>query len=60
MLCELKGSINRLDTEAQDQLLQIITFRLATRGRSIQMGHERSLAVRQIQTSFSAVRSPPS
>ena len=36
---ELKGSINRPDTEAQDQPSPNHYFRLATRGRSIQMGH---------------------
>jgi hypothetical protein len=35
---------NRPDTEAQDQLLQIKHFRLATRGRSIQMGQTAVIA----------------
>ena len=37
---ELKGSINRPDTEALDQPSPNHHFRLATRGRSIQLGHE--------------------
>ena len=36
---ELEGSINRPDTEALDQLLQLIIFGLQ-RGRSIQMGQQ--------------------
>ena len=38
MARSLKGSINRPDTEAQDQPSPNHHFRLATRGRSIQMG----------------------
>ena len=39
MARSLKGSINRPDTEAQDQPSPNHHFRLATRGRSIQKGH---------------------
>ena len=38
MARSLKGSINRPDTEAQDQPSPNHHFRLATRGRSIQKG----------------------
>jgi hypothetical protein len=44
---ELNGSINRPDTEAQDQPSPNHHFRLATRGRSIQMGHKRTYAAQQ-------------
>ena len=39
MMARSSGSINRPDTEAQDQPSPNHHFRLATRGRSIQMGH---------------------
>ena len=38
--CDLKGSVHRPDTEAHDQPSPNHHFRLATRGRSIQMGQE--------------------
>jgi hypothetical protein len=38
----LKGSINRPDTDAQDQPSSNPYFRLATRGRPIQMGQKRT------------------
>ena len=43
MARSLKGSINRPDTEAQDQPSPNHHFRLATRGRSIQMGQHQIL-----------------
>ena len=48
---ELKVSINRPDTEAQDQPSPNHHFRLATRGRSIQMGQQRTLARCKIRLS---------
>ena len=44
MARSLKGSINRPDTEAQDQPSPNHHFRLATRGRSIQKGHNLTFA----------------
>jgi hypothetical protein len=44
MARSLRAPSNRPDTEAQDQLLQINHFRLATRGRSIQKGQELTCA----------------
>ena len=43
MARSLKGSINRPDTEAQDQPSPNHHFRLATRGRSIQMGQKATM-----------------
>jgi hypothetical protein len=40
MMARSSDSINRPDTEAQDQLSPNHHFRLATRGRSIQMGQQ--------------------
>jgi hypothetical protein len=40
MMARSSGSINGPDTEAQDQLSPNHHFRLATRGRSIQMGQK--------------------
>ena len=42
MARSLEGSINRPDTEAQDQPSPNHHFRLATRGRSIQKGQTRT------------------
>ena len=52
-----KAPFDGPDTEAQDQLLQIITFRLATRGRSIQMGHVWTAPAVQEESDLSAKRS---
>jgi len=53
---ELKGSINRPDTEAQDQHSPNYHFRLATRGRSIQMGQKETFRVDTMPNSVRSKR----
>ena len=52
MMARGSGSINRPDTEAQDQPSPDHHFRLATRGRSIQKGQKRHEQTRQIEALF--------
>ena len=56
MARSLKGSINRPDTEAQDQPSPNHHFRLATRGRSIQMGQLQTWHVANPMFAFEAVK----